>query len=92
MRDPVDGVAGKAMPGARCLGALEPRWLGACVLVPGPWLASQVGQEPRPELERVVDWEPKAWASPKALSGGYAMPMLGKVPSLEGARERTRWV
>jgi hypothetical protein len=29
-----------------------------------PWLALQAGQEPRPELERVVDQEPRAWASP----------------------------
>jgi hypothetical protein len=57
--------------------------------MPEPWLASQVKHEPRPKLEHVVDQEPKAWASPRALSGGYAMPRLGQASSSEGARERT---
>jgi hypothetical protein len=64
MCDPVTEVADKAMPRVWRLGAPEPRWLRACLLVLRPWLASQAEQEPRPELERVVDQEPEAQASP----------------------------
>jgi hypothetical protein len=41
-------------PGWR-LGSPKSRWLGACLLAHGPWLASQAGQEPRPELGHVID-------------------------------------
>ena len=64
VRYPVAEVAGMATPRARRLGAPEPRWPEACLLAPGPWLASHAGQEPRPELERVVDQEPEAQVSP----------------------------
>jgi hypothetical protein len=60
VRDPIVRVVSKATPGAWRLGAPEPRWLGACLLVPRPWLTSQAGQEPRAELKRVVDREPEA--------------------------------
>jgi hypothetical protein len=92
VRDPITEVASKVMPRVRRLGDPEPRWLEACLLMPRPWLASQARQEPRPELEHVVDQKPKAWASPRPLSRGYAMPRLGQVSSSEGARERTQWV
>jgi hypothetical protein len=39
VRDPVMGAAGKATPKVRRLGAPEARWLGACLLALGPWLA-----------------------------------------------------
>jgi hypothetical protein len=77
MRDPVVEVASNAMPRALCPGAPEPRWLGPCLLTIGPWLASQIGQEPRPELGHVDDREPEARASPRALCGGCAMLRLG---------------
>ena len=58
-------VVDKAMPRAWHLGAPEPRWPGACLLAPVPWLASQARQEPRPKLKCVVDQEPEPWVSPK---------------------------
>jgi hypothetical protein len=82
----------KATRRAWRLGTPKPRWHGACLLALGPWLVLQVGQEPRPELECVVDQELKARASPQALCEGCAMPKLGQVSSSKGAREHTRWV
>ena len=40
VRDPIMGAADKATLEVQRLGALEPRWLGACLLTSGPWLAS----------------------------------------------------
>jgi hypothetical protein len=48
VRDLVGKVAGNVVPKGQHRGALEPRCLGACLLVPGPWLASLPGHEPRP--------------------------------------------
>jgi hypothetical protein len=92
VHDPVMKVAGRATPQVWRLRAPKPRWLGACLLKPGPWLASQAGQEPRPELGHVIDWEPKAWASPRALCKGCTVPRLGQVSWSDGAHERTQWV
>jgi len=38
VRDLVIGATGKATPEGWRLGAPEPRWLGACLLAPSPWL------------------------------------------------------
>jgi hypothetical protein len=65
MHDPVARVDGKVASAVQHLGALEPRWLGACRLVPDPWLALLVGQEPRAELGCIVDPDPEARASPE---------------------------
>jgi len=55
MCDPVAEVVGRATPRAWLLGAPEPQWLEACLLTPGPWLASLARQEPRLELGHVID-------------------------------------
>ena len=67
MHDPIMEETGKAMPGVWHPRAPKPRWLGACLLAPGPWLALQARQEPRPNLGHVIDREPKAQSSPCAL-------------------------
>jgi hypothetical protein len=76
--DLITEVAGRATPRARRLGAPKPRWLRACLLAPMPWLVSQVGQEPRPELGRVADQEPKAQATPEPYVGAASCVALAR--------------
>jgi hypothetical protein len=69
--DPVRGAVGRARLES---GAREPLGIGSpslCLLVPGPWLASLAGQEPRARPEGAVDQEPKARGSPRAPGGSY---------------------
>jgi hypothetical protein len=40
VRDLVWEATGRAAPKVQRRGAPEPRWLGACLLAPGPWLVS----------------------------------------------------
>jgi hypothetical protein len=40
---------------------------GACLLVPGPWLASVARQEPKARRGGSVDQVPRARGSPRAL-------------------------
>jgi hypothetical protein len=50
------------------------------------------GKSQGPGTGVVVDREPEARVSPRALSGGRGVVKLGRVSSPEGAHERTRWV
>jgi hypothetical protein len=59
-RDPVRGAVGRGAPREWRQGAPRHRQPGACLLVPGPWLASLAGQEPRTGLGHAVDRKPKA--------------------------------
>jgi hypothetical protein len=47
VRDLVRKVIGNVMAKGQRWGAPKPRQLRACLLVPGPWLASLAGKEPR---------------------------------------------
>ena len=89
--DPVGGAVGRAMPREWREGAPEHWWLGACLLAPGPWLASLARQEPRAGPGCAVDREPRARASPRAPGGGHGQVKLGQVSLLEGACEPARW-
>jgi len=81
-----------ATPEVRHLEAPEPWRLRAHLIAFGPLVGAIGGQEPRVRLGRVVDREPEGRVSPQALSGGCGVLRLGQVSSLEGVRERTRWV
>jgi hypothetical protein len=67
----------------------EPRWLGAYLLALGPWLVSYAEQEPKAGLGLLVDREPEARVSPRALSRGRGVLRLSRISWPEGVRERT---
>jgi hypothetical protein len=62
--DPVRGAVDKGMPWEQHHEALGHRLPRACLLVPGPWLASLAKQEPRVRTGDAIDQEPKAQGSP----------------------------
>jgi hypothetical protein len=64
--DTVRGAVGRGAPREWCQGAPRHRQHGACLLMPGPWLASLAGQEPRTGLGHAVDRKPKAQGTGEA--------------------------
>jgi hypothetical protein len=89
--DPIGGPAGMVH-----LGSVtgEPPGIGslsACLLVPGPWLASVAGLEPKAGHRGAVDRVPRARSSPRASGQRRRRVKVGQTPWPEGACERARW-
>jgi hypothetical protein len=90
--DPVRGVVDSTALAGQRRGAHEPWWLGTCLLVLGPWLASKASRRPRIGSKLSLVRSLRLGRAPEPRVMAAVAFELGQFLWPKGACERTRWV